>query len=43
MLTVGNLTLPAGQVKVQFHLSDVLHHVGLFKLRSVRLIPAAQP
>jgi hypothetical protein len=40
VLTVGNLTLPPGNLTVRFHLAEKSHGVVL-RLRSIRLIPAA--
>lgn len=40
VMTVGNATLPAGDLKVRFHLSEQVRY-GLLRLRSVRIIPAS--
>lgn len=40
VLTVGNLTLPVGNVTIRFHLAETVHG-SMLRLRSIRLIPAA--
>ena len=39
--TIGNLKLPAGPIKIQFHLELTKPHALLMRLREIRLVPAS--